>query len=99
MTKTKPGPKFNQLLQDLTDEQRRLASAAASLQVCIDTLNALNRMSAGLPQARAYGTGQAAPKSEAKKVTRYWPPSSRRAAAQRMKAYWAKRRAEKRSGK
>lgn len=98
-TKTKTGPKFNQLLQDLTDEQQRLASAAASLQACIDTLNALNRMSAGFASARAYGAGQVAPKSEAKPVTRYWSPASRAAAAKRMKAYWAKRRAEKRSAK
>lgn len=70
-------------LQELRSEKSRIEAAINELESVITSLG-------GARRGRPIGSGK--PAGVKKKVRKNWSPAARKAAAQRMKKYWAERR-------
>lgn len=84
---------LNQLTQLLEAEHRSLLSQVDAIQQLLYVLRKQD-VSAVAPRAiaeRVTGAASTA-KPAKKKVTRYWSPASRKAAAARMRKYWSDRK-------
>lgn len=83
-----------QLTQLLEAEQRSLASQVDAIT---QLLSVLRDPDASSIKIRPVASRASAAQPEKKKVTRYWSPASRKAAAARMRKYWADRKLKDRA--